>query len=55
MIKYTDDSRLALLKDLSSKLTKQKNVFLKKQMNDSDNLIASYEVCLELVKQKKSV
>jgi len=32
--KYTGDTRLALLKDLSSKLTKQKNVFLKKQIND---------------------
>lgn len=39
--------------DLTSKLTKQKYVFLKKQIIDCDNLIASYEVCLKLVKQKK--
>jgi hypothetical protein len=35
--KYIEDSRLALLKDLTSKLKKQKYVFLKKQINDLEN------------------
>jgi hypothetical protein len=37
------------------KLSKQKNLFLKSANNEKENLTASYEVYLELLKQKKNL
>jgi hypothetical protein len=41
-----------MLYDLKSKLSKQKNLFLKSATNQRENVTASYKVCLELVKRK---
>jgi hypothetical protein len=45
-------TRPAMLYDLKSKLSQQKSLFQKSAINERENLIASYEVYLELVKQK---
>jgi hypothetical protein len=52
--KYEGATRLAMLYDLISKLSKQKSLFLKSATNGIENLTASNEVCLELVTHKKS-
>jgi hypothetical protein len=46
-------TRLAMLYDLKSKLSKRKNLFLKSATNETENLTVSYELCLELVKHNK--
>jgi hypothetical protein len=52
--KYEGATRFPMLYDLKSKLSKQKKLFLKSATNERENLMASYEVRLELVKQKNS-
>jgi hypothetical protein len=42
------------MSDLKSKLSKQKNMFLKSETDEREILIASYDVCLEIVKHEKS-
>jgi hypothetical protein len=44
-----------MLYDLKSKLSKQKNLFLKSATNERETLTASYVVCLELVKHNKNL
>jgi hypothetical protein len=46
-------TRLAMLYDLKSKISKQKSLFLKLATNERENLTALYDVCLQLVKHKK--
>jgi hypothetical protein len=53
--KYEEATRLAMLYDLKSNLSKQKSLFIKSATNETENLRGSCEVCLELVKQKKCV
>jgi hypothetical protein len=43
-----------MLYDLKTKLNKQKSLFLKSATTERETLTASYEVCLESVKHKKS-
>jgi hypothetical protein len=43
-----------VLFDLESKLSEQKSLFLKSATNDRENLTDPYEVCLELVKHRKT-
>jgi hypothetical protein len=43
-----------MLFDLKSELRKQKSLFLKSATNERENLTDPYEVCLDVVKHKKS-
>jgi hypothetical protein len=43
-----------MLSDLKSKLSKQMSLFVTSTTNERESLIGSYEVCLQLVKHKKS-
>lgn len=49
---YQGSARVSLFNDLKLKLTRQKNIF--QQPSNTACLKASYEVCLELAKSKKS-